>query len=161
MAKVKQLITCKACGAEVVDHNSSKCHVCGFTHLAKLPYEVRYGSPDYLVFQRDDIKSRFKEGSKNYDMEMSKIEEEMILWVRNAPEEEKIAAMLDALLCMQQLLLSSSSSEAVKRITKIGISIGEIAHSIEGYVKAKGALNVTRTIETAELRDGSEGDADS
>lgn len=161
MAKVKQVITCKACGAEVLEANSAKCHICGFTHLAKLPYEMRYGAPDYLVLQRKDLTARFKESSKNYHSDLVKIEEELLLWTRNCSEEEKIAAMLDALLHIQQILLSSSSADTVKRVTRIGISIGEIAKSIENYVKAKGALNVTRTIEAAETRDGSEGNADS
>ncbi|NDC22647.1 MAG: hypothetical protein EBZ49_00730 [Proteobacteria bacterium] len=140
MAKVKSVDFCSQCGQEL--STSYPCSACGYNPAKVLKdlFEECY----YITLQAKDI-----EAAAHKELKNDRAKEELIAknkiniknWFRLCPDELKVAAVSDALLVVQNLLVSNTKPNAIKQITSLARSIGDLAKIVDDYIKSGGDIN--------------------
>ena len=116
-----------------------------------------YGSPDYLAHQlqthQEEALSRVRgvgepkteADSKKLQAEqevagkkLEKLLAELARWARVCPTEDKLAALFDAQLIMQNAMHANMSIDTLRKLTAMGKHIGKIATAIEDYFRHGG-----------------------
>jgi hypothetical protein len=152
MAKVKQVHSCRACGADLYTKDQAVCHACG-TRL-NFDEKTRFDSPDYLFYQRGDLVMELDSRGRDYETCIQEIDKDLINFIKKSDPEDKIASLYDAFFNTKYIILSESDTDTLKQVVKMGKLIGELSKSIELYAKNQGAINATRGVDpTKELGD--------
>lgn len=141
MAKVNEVPLCPNCENTLETTTRGNCKACGFAVIPK--DNPIFGGPEYFSIQRDyaaEVASQEKSKAKQ-DERSREITEAAIDWLKNCSDIDRNAALEDAFSLLQYATQSNASIETIKRMTRLGKIIGELAKSIEGYVSAGGALN--------------------
>lgn len=146
MAKVIPLISCPSCQEELPAADLSQCPYC----MRKLTKEKSptfgFAAPDYLFFQQKEIiknkPQRKRDGSHSaseaeQDFQVT-VAKELHAWVRTATPEDRIAALFDALLVMQNILHCDATADQLRSIVPMAKSIGKLAENIENYFRSGG-----------------------
>ena len=139
-AKVKAVQMCKSCGVELLLKDQRACQVCGSKQSAD-DIKTKFSPPDYLFYQRQDQISGLK--TNNTEAGMKEIDHDMLSYIKASVDEDKIAAMYDALHTLKLLVLSDCTIDTLRTVTKMGKVIGKLAVSIEEYSKNQGVINVS------------------
>jgi hypothetical protein len=146
MAKVKAVINCKSCNAELYSKDQKRCHNCGalLNSLSSM-YEL----PDYLVLQQHDLLDQINGGEQEKAKKTKEIESSLIEYLKNSPPEDKISAMYDAFYQLKYTLFVDMNHDEMRKIVSLGKRIGSLSESIENYIKNQGGVNATRVLEEA------------
>jgi len=137
---------CRGCNSEIGYPIPPRCPYC--ERLLEKYKSEYFGSPDYLSFQIDELYKKLgpfdpksgktikwpEDNKKKYFLAKEDLEK----WARKCPEEDKLAALQDALLIMQNIVHSDSDRTVIKAVSRVGQQIGQLAEAIENYFKHGG-----------------------
>lgn len=138
MTKINQVSVCPACEAELPNPKPDSCPSCRYRLT---PHETEnYGTPDYVYSQYRSHLDRAKNEPGIVD-KTGKLNREVLEFIVNMAETDKVDAAMDAALIFDTVAISTMTSLQLKRLVKIGISIGEKAKAIDAFIKAGGKTN--------------------
>ena len=139
-----ELKLCRSCGEDIssLEGTPERCPYC--TAKLKIATSKFYGSPDYLCHQRnsllEDLKlSKLYPGDSKHDRQAAEIQNEMVRWARACPDEDKIAAMMDAEIILKELLHSDASGATMSNIVRCAKNLSKLADVLENYFKQGGS----------------------
>ena len=137
-----ELKLCRSCGSDITSEHTERCPYC--TAKLKTPTSKYYSSPDYLSLQRDsllkELESRkLKPGDTKYEEAAADIQNEMVKWARNCPDEDRIAALVDSVIILRELVHSESSTDTMRRVIACAKGLSQLASTIEDYFKLGGS----------------------
>jgi hypothetical protein len=143
MANAKPVAICPYCRNELSYPIPQSCPKC-LTRLAKADNE-HFSTPDYLYYQKKDLienldKKVFPSDSEKYWTRVKLLDDDLAKWARECLNDEKIAAMHDAVLILENVMHSDIDAATLKTIVQHGKAAGALADSIERYLKAGGSL---------------------
>lgn len=149
MVNIKPVSLCpnRDCGAELPYPVPDTCPACNY-HIkpAKNPY---FATPDFLTFQMDDYRQSYDEDSRGADAKplspsdkkkFEDIKKQLVVWARECPTEDKLAALSDAHLIMRHALYAVMDGDALKSLIDIGKQIGKMAEAADNFIRSGGAL---------------------
>jgi len=145
MATISQAAFCPKCHKELLASDIGFCNSCN-TPLAP-PDNAYFGSPDYLWHQRDahmsEVDSTHPGGKAKVTDEgkMQEITDAWFDWARRCPMEDKVAALRDAQLILQQALHAPIPARDLQQITTLGKAIGKLATAVEEYFRVGGGIH--------------------
>jgi len=140
MAKTNKILTCQACGNEVPPETNGVCF-CGFVIESKK--NPVFEGPMYLSIQNAEAMAELEhdaEGSLK-TAKQQKVTNHLVSWLRNCSDEDRIAALEDAVFMLEHAIPASASIVAIKRMTNYGRQIGELSKTIEDYARNGGRFN--------------------
>lgn len=158
MSNVTQYKTCKNCLMDVSNLNLAEkipeggrniyCPYC--RHPLENATNKRFDSPDYLLHQRDTLLKLLKDnniipGSSRHNSEIELISDDLIVWARTAPTEDRIAALWDSVTYLRELVHSNTDNKSIETIIKLGKKIGELSVALDSYVKSGGVIYDRKT----------------
>lgn len=140
MAKVSKVVVCKHCNNEI-NSDSAVCPYCKFVFRTE---GVIFEPPAYVTIQSAEKGLELDE-KKDLDASI-RIKDDIYLklisyFQDGCSDEDRVAAMKDAWLTIQNIMHSNSSVEGIRNVVKIGKRIGELAAAIEAYVAKGGNLD--------------------
>lgn len=143
MAKVKQVFLCPKCGTELETEKQVSCNYCkAVLHPIENAF---FEAPDYIWNQLNETISRIDEYEKSdvkKERDAEKLKRNMDLYFQiSCTDEDRLNAIIDANLVVQNLILSIASPDTIKNIVKVGKRIGEQCTLIDNYIKAGGNIN--------------------
>lgn len=147
MAKITQTIVCKNCG-ETINNDSPLCPYCKFVFRTE---GVEFSPPLYATLQCKDKGLDLSE-PKNMAA-TNEIKRDLFLKLKNyaisqCSDEDRLFALLDAWLVIQNLLISNASADCMRAVTSTGKRIGELSLAIENYILKGGNLDKLNTANT-------------
>lgn len=140
------LVRCRECDSELPHPIPTRCPYCD--RLLEKYTSGYFGSPDYLFYQMEAYKKEFgpvnektgmaaawgAEKFKEYSIRVGALRE----WCRKCPAEDRLAAVNDALVILQNIIHSELSREQIKVVVETAKKIGPLAEAIENYYKNGG-----------------------
>ena len=117
------------------------CWNCG--RILVNPTNKYFESPDYIYTQRNNILEFMKHsnprpGDARYEERLNEIQKELINWVRGCKTEDKMAALFDATIILENLLFTETPIQDLRAMVAMGKKIGTLANALEQYFKAGG-----------------------
>lgn len=136
MANATGLKICPKCEKELPEKVPENCPSCGYLLIS--PKNRYYAVPDYINFQKRDLKSEAenqyqKTEKKKKEQELTEIEKEQKNFWRQCSDEVRVAAMEDCLAMMKESLLSQADVESLRKLTTYGKQIGELSKTVENW----------------------------
>lgn len=151
MAKANTVKLCPGCRAELPTPVPAVCPFC--TRQLEVPVNPFFGSPDYVSLQLEDaLATRRHDVKPPTDAEKAEIEDirkQYEAWLREAPVQDRIAALHDAHLMLSRTLLAPIAGKDLKTMVGLGKRIGELARAIDLYMTHGG--DITHAPETRRL----------
>jgi len=167
MAKANQVNLCPECEAELPTPIPTSCPACRHV-LYKAPKNPSFETPDYLHYQKHDRLQEIldeTEHQKTEETTVSKeqiqnkrnaeVEAQLVLWAETAPSQDRNAAANDTMLFLKHVLHAKTvNADDLMKFVSLCVSIGDLAKTIQLYLKAGGRHNVGREIDTTTTNDG-------
>lgn len=145
MAKVNQVSLCPKCRTQLPEPIPPTCPGCNVA--LKPSFTSPFASPDYLYFQNRDLQEQQTAGKKDPELPekaAQKLLLEKELWLKQCPDEDRIAALDDAWNMLSYIANSNASADTIKSVIRIGKRIGELASALDAYAIKGGKFNVAR-----------------
>ena len=143
MAKANPVSLCIKCEGEI-PKGVNQCPLC--RAVQNHPDQSPFGAPDYVVMQYSEMKKTriaMKKSEADKQAEEEKLKKERADWFRNNSDEDKAAAMEEAFYTIKEVILSKASIDTVKKVTKLGRRIGDLATAVEAYASKGGSFNAS------------------
>jgi hypothetical protein len=144
---------CPGCGQEILnDSPKGHCPHCGY--ILTRPVSQHFTSPKYLFYQLDLHRERLaptrRRGTKAPTREdlrvLDEVEKDYKRWLIEMHSDDRKNALMDAYHALRYLVASKTFGEDLKRVVDLGKRIGDLAQTIESYVKNGGGLLHEREI---------------
>lgn len=154
MAKVNSVALCPQCEVETVRSPEGRCPNCRYIVDSKKNPVFEGGY--YLTIQKADAVGKAKQikSEKERNEEFQKIEQAHKDWAVGCSDEDRLAAMQDALHLLRYVVHSPSDPRVIKSMTSFGKQIGDLSQAIENYIAKSGAIR--ESIEPAKPIDRAE-----
>ena len=156
MAKTNKIFTCVSCGSDVPPESKGVCE-CGFVVKSKKNSVI--DGPLYVSMQYGDALGLLKHEHKGSQLRTKEedLETSLDSWALNCSDEDRIAAMEDAVLMLKHVIKARASIGAIRTMTQFGKQIGDLSKTIEDYARNGGAFNAPAISKPAEEGGDSKG----
>lgn len=146
MTKVNELIECHKCSTTLPDPKPKFCPTCSTCLLE--PKSEFFARPDYLSYQLTDkmIELTNKDGEMSIENsnKLAEVQEDLIKWFRTSVHQDAVCSLMDSHGYMKSILHSNFTGAEITEVLSKAKAIGELAVSIEKYLKVGGEAHVRR-----------------
>jgi hypothetical protein len=141
---IESLSICPHCQSDLTADPSVRkgsCWNCG--RILVNPINKYFESPEYIYNQKSSLlefleQSNLKPGDTKYEEKIQEIQKELTNWVRGCKTEDKLAALFDSTVILENLLFTETPVQDLRTIISMGKKIGTLANALEQYFKAGG-----------------------
>lgn len=141
---IESLSICPNCQCDLTADPSVRkgsCWNCG--RVLVNPTNKYFESPDYICSQKSSLmelldQSNLSPGDSKYEEKIHDLQKELINWIRGCKTEDRLAAMFDATVTLENLIFTETPTQDLRTIIAMGKKIGTLANAIEQYFKAGG-----------------------
>lgn len=142
MSTSSSIHICRYCQFTSPKSLEDVCPSCG--RILRGPKDPFFTSPVYLYHQRASVLKKINEDKLVVDPQKknvaaSDVQSKLHKWARSCPTEDKVAAVFDAGLIMENIIHTQTPTEDIGKIVSIGKKIGELANALDQYFKAGGS----------------------